>query len=220
MHFGKGVGEVTHQEWVSYFQYALDYHSPDYGDLVEKIKTSVILDENDLDIDRCFDKWVLAYWGLLERNHMMSFHEKHPKIAVEALCYGLRPVAFRRMIQNHLKLDHKHLRNSVLQFFDFVKLKMEPRLELARAGNPTGLVIINDNVVIPSSDKPKRQRRLRPNRPTTAFIPPAPAAKTQPGKVYNPSAKTPVCWGCGGAHSLRDCSVTAEADKKGLPIRS
>ena len=47
------------------------------------------MDENDLDIDRCFDKRVLAYWGLLERNHMMSFHEKHPKIAVEALSHGL-----------------------------------------------------------------------------------------------------------------------------------
>ena len=72
MHFGKGVGEVTHKEWVSYFQYALDYHSSDYGDLVEKSKTSVIMDENDLDVDRCFDKWVFAYWGLLKRNHMMS----------------------------------------------------------------------------------------------------------------------------------------------------
>ena len=119
MHFGKGVGEVTHKEWVSYFQYALDYHSSDYGDLVEKIKTSVIMDENDLDVDSCFDKWVFAYWGLLERNHMMSFHEKHPKIAVEAFTHGLRPAPLRRLIQSHFKLDHKQLRNSVLQFFDF-----------------------------------------------------------------------------------------------------
>ena len=36
------------------------------------------MDDNDLDVDRCFDKWVLVYWGLLERNHMMSFHKKHP----------------------------------------------------------------------------------------------------------------------------------------------
>ena len=69
--------------------------------------TSVIMDENDLDVDICFDEWVLAYWGLLERNHMMPFHEKHPKIAVGALNHGLRPASLRRWIQNHLKLDHK-----------------------------------------------------------------------------------------------------------------
>ena len=160
MHFGKAVGEVTHQEWVSYFQYALDYHSPDYGDLVEKIKTSVVLDESDLDIDICFDKWVLAYWELFQRNHMMSFHEKHPKIAVEALSHGHRPASFRHLIQNHLKLDHKFLRNSVLQFFDFVKSKLESRLELARAGNPAGLVITNDNGDAPPADNPTRQQGL------------------------------------------------------------
>ena len=50
------------------------------------------------------------------------------------------------------------------------------------------------------------------------FVPPTPAAKSQSrkeAKIPAP-AKTLVCWGCGGAHSLRDCSVTAEADKKGI----
>jgi hypothetical protein len=97
-----------------------------YGDLVEKIKTNIILDENDLDLERCHDKWMVAYWGLLERNNMMSFHEKHPKKAVEALVHGIRSLASKQLVRTSLNLDHKHLRNSVLSFFDFVKEKMRP----------------------------------------------------------------------------------------------
>ena len=217
MHFGKGVGDVTHREWVAYFQYALDYHSSDYGDLVEKIKTSVIMDENDLDVDRCFDKWVFAYWRLLERNHMMSFHLKHPKIAVEALTHGLRPAPLRRLIQTHLKLDKIHLRHSVLQFFDFVKSKLVFRLELVRAGNPAGLVRTTDISVAPPAGNPKKQQGFKPKLASPAATPKFPAAKLQTGKmVGGTSVRTPICWGCGGAHSLRDCSVTAESDKKGI----
>ncbi len=109
-------------------------------DLVDKIKTKVLLDETDLDLERCHDKWTMAYWGLLERNNMMSFHEKHPKRAVEALAHGIRPLALEQLVKTQLDLDHKHLRNCVLSFFDFVKDKMRPRLELARAGAPAGLV--------------------------------------------------------------------------------
>ena len=87
------------------------------------------MDDKDLDVDHCHDTWVHKYWGLLERNHMMSFHTKHPKIAVEALSHGLRPDSLRLLIQNHLKLDHKHLRNNVLHFFSFVKTKLTYRLE-------------------------------------------------------------------------------------------
>jgi hypothetical protein len=70
----------------------------------------------------------------------MSFHEKHPKKAVEALVHGIRPLALKQLVKNQLDLDHKLLRNCVLSFFDFVKDKMRPRLELARAGAPVRLV--------------------------------------------------------------------------------
>jgi hypothetical protein len=121
MHLGAKVDEVANGQWAAYFVDALVYQSPDYGDLVDKIKTKVLLDENDFDLERSHDKWMMAYWGLLERNNMMSFHEKHPKKAVEALVHGIRPLALKQLIKTQLDLDHKHLRNSVLSFFDFVK---------------------------------------------------------------------------------------------------
>ena len=138
-------------------------------------------------------------------------------MAVEALTHGLRPTSFRQLIQNHLKLDHKHLRNSVLQFFGFVKSKLEARLELARAGNPAGLVRTDDKSDAPPASKPRKQQGFKPKPAAPAVTPHFPAAKTQSGKmVARMSAKAPVCWGCVGAHSLRDCSVTAEADKKNI----
>ncbi len=82
MHLGARVDDVTDGQWAAYFVDALVFQSPDYGDLVDKIKTKVLLDETDLDLERCHDKWMMAYWGLLEQSNMMSFHEKHPKKAV------------------------------------------------------------------------------------------------------------------------------------------
>ncbi len=136
MHLSARVVDVTDGQWATYFVDAFVYQSPDYGALVDKIKTKVLLDETDLDPERCHDKWMMAYWGLLERNNMMSFHEKHPKKAVKALVHGIRPLALKQLVKTQLVLDHKPLRNCVLSFFDFVKGKMRPRLELARAGAP------------------------------------------------------------------------------------
>jgi hypothetical protein len=165
MHLNAKVDAVSNGQWAIYFADALTYQSPDYGDLVEKIKTKIILDENDLDLERCHDKWMVAYWGLLERNNMMSFHEKHPKKAVEALVHGIRPLALKQLVKDSLDLDHKHLRNSVLAFFDFVKDKMRPRLELARAGAPLGLVKLESKRGTSSSAEASgtgRQRQLKP----------------------------------------------------------
>ncbi len=64
------------------------------------------MDETDLDLERCHDKWMMAYWGLLERNNMMSFHEKHPKKAVGALVHGIRPLALKQLVKTQLDLDH------------------------------------------------------------------------------------------------------------------
>jgi hypothetical protein len=82
----------------------------------------------------------MSYWGLLERNNMMSFHEKHPKKAVKALVHGIRPLALKQLIKTQLDLDHKHLRKSVLSFFDFVKKELRHHLKLARTGSLSGLV--------------------------------------------------------------------------------
>ncbi|ETV89793.1 hypothetical protein H310_15377, partial [Aphanomyces invadans] len=51
MHLGKDASSVTNAEWMAYFQYALDFHGPDYGDLETKIKTSVVMDDKELDAD-------------------------------------------------------------------------------------------------------------------------------------------------------------------------
>jgi hypothetical protein len=48
MHLGAKVDEVTNGRWAAYFVDALVYQSPDYGDLADKIKTTVILDETIL----------------------------------------------------------------------------------------------------------------------------------------------------------------------------
>ncbi|CAK4071164.1 unnamed protein product [Aphanomyces euteiches] len=111
MHLGKTVDAVTESEWMAYFQYALDHHGPDFGDLVEKLKSHVIMDEKELDVDRCYDKWVLAYWSILQRNNMMDFHEKYPKYAVKALIPGLRPAALRKVVEQCLEMSHRHLRS-------------------------------------------------------------------------------------------------------------
>jgi hypothetical protein len=135
-----------------------------YGDLVEKIKTNIILDENDLDLERCHDKWMVAYWGLLERNNMMSFHEKHPKKAVEALVHGIRSLASKQLVRTSLNLDHKHLRNSVLSSLTSSRKRCGP--PRARAGRrPSGLVKVEPKR---SDSSPAEasgtgcQRQLRP----------------------------------------------------------
>ncbi|RHY55595.1 hypothetical protein DYB30_004919 [Aphanomyces astaci] len=45
MHLGKDPDIVTNAEWMAYFQYALDDHGPDFGDLEAKIKTSVVMND-------------------------------------------------------------------------------------------------------------------------------------------------------------------------------
>ncbi len=39
LHFGNEVTTITNDEWVDYFQFAMDYHDPDFGDLRDKIRT-------------------------------------------------------------------------------------------------------------------------------------------------------------------------------------
>ncbi|RHY24109.1 hypothetical protein DYB32_008971 [Aphanomyces invadans] len=131
MHFGKDVALITNADWAQYFQYALNYHGPDFGDLEAKIRTTVVMDDKELDPDKCFDKWMHSYWALLDKNNMMSFHYQHPKNAVKALIEGIRPPALKAVVKNHLELDHKHLRNPVLQFMEFVKIPNELRFERA-----------------------------------------------------------------------------------------
>ncbi len=110
MHLGAKVDDVTNGQRGPTLSTPWSTRAPTMGTLVEKIKTKVVLDENDLDLERCHDKWMMAYWGLLERNNMMSFHEKHPKKAVEALVHGIRSLALKQQIKTQLDLDHKHLR--------------------------------------------------------------------------------------------------------------
>ncbi|RHY22490.1 hypothetical protein DYB32_009490 [Aphanomyces invadans] len=94
MHFGTDVALITNADWTQYFQYALNYHSPDFGDLEAKIHTTVVMDDMELYPDKYFDKWGYSYRAQLDKNNMMSF-VKHPKNAVKALIEGIRPPALK-----------------------------------------------------------------------------------------------------------------------------
>ncbi|KAG9405662.1 hypothetical protein AC1031_003570 [Aphanomyces cochlioides] len=134
MHLNKAPDDVSNAEWNKYFEDALNHHGPDYGDLEAKIRSSVIMDERELDPDRCFDKWNVF----------------------KALLEGIRPAALRAVVKSWLELDQKHLRNSVLQFMAYVKTKLVAQLEFVRATKASGIV------KIPDDDKqPKKQKSLK-----------------------------------------------------------
>ncbi|KAG9404253.1 hypothetical protein AC1031_005798 [Aphanomyces cochlioides] len=77
---------------------------------------------------------------------MRSFNTKYPKNAVKALMEDLRPAALRAVVKNHLELDQKHLRNSVVQFMAFVKTKLVAHLEFSRAAKASGLMKVPDDI--------------------------------------------------------------------------
>jgi hypothetical protein len=101
---------------------------------------------------------------------MMSFHEKHPKkggrsVGTRHSALGVEAAGQDRVGPRCIKLDHKHLRNSVLSFFEFVTEKMRPHLELARAGAPSGLVKVEPKRSASSPAEASgtgRQRQIRP----------------------------------------------------------
>lgn len=115
LHFGNEVTTITNDEWVDYFQFAMDYHDPDFGDLRDKIRTTVVVDESEIDAMRRYDKWAHDYWALLHKN-MKEFHTSFPKQAMKALIEDIRPVSLKKVIKARMDLDMKHLRNYVLQF--------------------------------------------------------------------------------------------------------
>ncbi|ETV98983.1 hypothetical protein H310_08456 [Aphanomyces invadans] len=148
------------------------------------------MDDKELDADRCYDKWVYSYWSLLERNNMMSFHTKHPKAAVKALVEGLRPPALKAVIKSHLDLDQKHLRNSVLQFMAYVKVKLVAQLEFTRAAKVSGIVkTLGDQSSRAGSLAPRNVKALK---------------------------KAPSCWACRGNHRIEACAEVSDAEKKAI----
>ncbi|CAK4458960.1 unnamed protein product, partial [Aphanomyces euteiches] len=178
---------------------SLDYHGPDFGDLEAKIRTTVVMDEKELDPDRCYDKWVYAYWSLLDKNNMILFHTKHPKNAVKALVDGTRPASLRAVVKNHLELDQKHLRNSVLQFMAFVKTKLIAQLEFTRAAKANGLVKVPDDANI-------KAKALSHNKGDSGRI----------GVAAQAKQKSVKCWSCGGPHHIAKCESTSDAEKSAI----
>ncbi|CAK4613523.1 unnamed protein product [Aphanomyces euteiches] len=193
------AASIYNQEWTDYFQHALDYHGPDFGDLEAKIRTTVVMDEKELDPDRCYDKWVYAYWSLLDKNNMILFHTKHPKNAVKALVDGIRPASLRAVVKNHLELDQKHLRNLVLQFMAFVKTKLIAQLEFTRAAKANGLVKVPDDANI-------KAKALSHNKGDSGHI----------GVAAQAKQKSVKCWSCGGPHHIAKCESTSDAEKSAI----
>jgi hypothetical protein len=50
----------------------------------DKICTTVVMDESEMDVTRRYDKWVHDYWALLHTNNMKEFHTSYPKQAMKA----------------------------------------------------------------------------------------------------------------------------------------
>ena len=209
MHMGKDVQAVKNHEWEAYFQYAFDYHGQDYGDLEQAIRSHVIMDDKELDAERCHDKWIHSYWLLLERNNMQSFHKRHPKNAVKALIEGIRPASLKAVVKSHLDLDQKHLRNDVLQFFAYVKTKLIAQNEFTRAAKASGLVKTEDKA---------RNEDSQPKNPKAKAIKKPFDRKSAPPPVATPvvPSKGVECWSCKGSHRIQDCVETSEAEKTAI----
>jgi hypothetical protein len=93
----------------------------------------ITLDEGYLDLESCHYKRMVAYWGFLERNYMISFHEKRPKKV-----HDVRPVSLQQLIKTQVDHDRKPLRNSVLLYFDFLQETLWKHRELGRAKTRQG----------------------------------------------------------------------------------
>jgi hypothetical protein len=144
--------------------------------------------------------------------------------AVKALVHGIRPLALKQLIKTQLDLDHKHLRKSVLSFFDFVKKELRHHLKLARTGSLSGLVKVEPKRSASSPTEAGgtgRQRQLKPAGHVAA-VRRYPRAQKPGSKVSRSNGaeggapRKMSCWGCKGAHSLRDYTATSEADKKAI----
>ncbi|RHY16478.1 hypothetical protein DYB32_010640 [Aphanomyces invadans] len=135
---------------------------------------------------------------------MMSFHTKHPKAAVKALVEGLCPPALKAVIKNNLDLDQKHLRNSVLQFMAYVKVKLVAQLEFTRAAKVSGIVKT-------SGDESSRAGSLAP-RNVKALM--NTDSSGTPGR--QDVKKAPSCWACRGNHRIEACAEVSDAEKKAI----
>jgi hypothetical protein len=101
--------------------------SPDDGDPMEKMKTKITLDDNNLDL-KCFnDKLKWSTGGCREAPE-----------GVKALSDSIRPLALKQLIKTELGLGSKLLRNSALSFFDFMREKLQHQQERVRPGAPSG----------------------------------------------------------------------------------
>ncbi|ETV77896.1 hypothetical protein H257_08682 [Aphanomyces astaci] len=107
-------------------------------------------------------QYALDDQALTSKNNMMSFHSKHPKNAVKALMEGIHPASLKAVVQIHLNLDQKHLRNSVLQFMVYVKTKLVAQLEFTWAAKSVGLVkAAGEDKPRQMDQAPKRARSLK-----------------------------------------------------------
>ena len=157
------------------------------------------MNETLLDGDERFDDWCYQYWTCLESLNAQSFSTQYAKYAVRALVHGIRPLTVKKVVQDQLTFGEKHIRSNVLLFMDKVKEQLIPacKLERAAAGPP----------------KPRK-----PDGPGQDKGDAKPTGKFKQLKDPEGGAKPyrNACWGCGGNHSLHDCSQTSDADKKAI----
>ncbi|KAG9405093.1 hypothetical protein AC1031_004199 [Aphanomyces cochlioides] len=205
-HLRKSPESVTNNDLYAYFQAALDHRPINPSELIQKLSRTVIMNESELDEDLVFDKWVHDYSMFLEKHNLRGYRNKHPKPLVKALIEGIRPDDLRQQIKSSLELENKHMRNSVMMFFDFVKVALGHQRQLMRAKKL--------HVALKSTEAET------PNRRQARALKAAPAAANagSPAAVVAKVNKI-VCWGCGGPHNMRVCEVTSEAERKSIRER-
>ncbi|CAK4706878.1 unnamed protein product, partial [Aphanomyces euteiches] len=201
-HIQKPVDAIEDVEWLAYFQVGMDHQTDQYTDLAVKIKAKIIMGDKELDPDKRMDKWIHDYWTLLQRNHMMDYDAKHPKAAVKALLEGVRPMGLRESLRQELDHDMKYLRNSVVDFLNYVRKELRHTLKYLRAA-------ASSDIPKESKEKAKVLKEIQKGAKET----PKQAVKQAPAVGEK---RTPKCWNCGGDHNLRSCTKASEAEKEAI----
>lgn len=108
----------------------------------------------------------------------------------------------RESIRQELEYDEKYLRNSVIQFLNYVRIELKSRLKYARLDTQKAEPKINDSA---KKAKPQQKALRKDAEPGKG-----------PSRDRQKEKKTGICWDCQGDHRLDDCPNASEAEKAAL----
>ncbi|KAH9185693.1 hypothetical protein AeNC1_012332 [Aphanomyces euteiches] len=216
-HIQKPVDMISNDEWLEFFQAGLEHRNDQYSELETKIKRSIIMSEREIDADRRMDQWLHDYWKLLQKMNMPEYDQNHPKDAIKALVEGMRPVGLREYVRQTLAYDKKYLRNSVLQFFNFVREELRNQMKYIRS-TATSANASNSTSGQKSQSSGNGTDDKKDSRVAKKLRDKKTGSSNSQGKEQS-GERTPTCWGCKGPHRISDCPSTSESDKKEIAKR-